>query len=431
MKYVFLFLVALVACDQSGSDSNEKIIPLYLPKEIDIFQNNSNALTQKSSNISIRSYVDDNTDYSKSSTVYIKDGSTLLSFLDFPNSFLCILDQLKVYDQVNKGTYEVLGEDMDWQACSPDEASTEIYHELIISSTRADNFSPHEIIVYIEFSEPNDMETVDYRIVLDISIEKGISETTPYGIFNYKGISEYTENGVAKSAKFNLSLDQKITKVKLSMVSKSEEGQFQGIFTASTLQVGDVQSKVVFNYFLNETESNVSQLEVSSNNFFLRVDDFKNVNLSDAMICKKYNPIKQLVSEYYLFDVESGKYSKSIIDLDLNYTHSADNDLNNTGLYDGEEFVLRLRQWDDEKPGGSLSGLPVDPESLHLKAGTFVGNNSEYVLKPKVISEIFVISSLEDCSDLNIEDANNLELPSMDTLGENFTLTLSDAPVLP
>ncbi len=437
MKYAFLFLffLALMACDQSDTDSNEKINPLYLPKKIDFFQNNSNSLTQKTSNISIRSYVDDNTDYSESSTEYIKYTSTISNFLNFPNSFLCILDQLKVYDQVNKGTYEVLGEEIDEQACSPDVENTEIYHELIVSSTRADNSSPHEILVYISFSVPNETGTVDYRAVLDISIKKGISETTPYGIFNYQNILEYIDNGVTKSQKFSLSLGQKNTKVSLSIVVKSAEFQFQGIVTASTLKMGDVQSKVVFNDVLNETESSKSQLEVRDNNFFLRVDDFKNANLMDAMICQKYNPIKQSVSRYYLFDVESGEYSKSIINLDLNYTHSVDNDLNNTGLYDGEEFVLRLLQWDDEKPGGSLLGLPVDSESLqyalHLKAGTLVGNSNEYVLKPKIVRELSVISSLEDCSDLNIEDANDLELPSTDILSENFTLTLSDAPVLP
>jgi hypothetical protein len=38
---------------------------------------------------------------------------------------------------------------------------------------------------------------------------------------------------------------------------------------------------------------------------------------------------------------------------------------------------------------------------------------------------------IEDCSELDIEKARELELPSLDKLDTEFTLTLNDAPSLP
>jgi len=434
-----LILLALSACNDDSS--NENVTPLYLPKEIKILANSSNAPLNKASTISARVYTDSDTDYSNTKTEIRETNSFIMSFLEFPNTFLCIMDEFKVYDQVNKGSYEVTEADVADTDCnieSDDEEET-TNEKLIITSSRADNDSPHEIIMSMSYTEIQSETNIDYRFVLHLSIEKGVSENSPYGVFSYDIVFEAVAGDTGKQGKTRLSIDQTDEYIYLSVLSKSTDDWSQGIIQVPFVAGENTLAKVDLSYNDSETGlvKNYNFLELSDGTYTLRTYYDENDNYLDKLRCNNYNQKLNKVYDYYLFDIESGAFVNvpdSEFSLTLPYTHSAENDLNNTGLYDGETYDLRFHQFDSEQEG-YLSGLPyqtsISEDKLYLKAGTLLGENNEYVLKPEAIYESVKRLDLAECSHLNIEAANALQLPSLDVLDTDFTLTMDDAPVLP
>jgi len=443
-RYFLLFVICILAACNNNSEDLSTVSPLYLPKEINLQHYVSATTANNPSKTLSRIFSDENTDYSRTQSRIIEDSGFVESFLTFPNMFLCVMDQLHVYDNVNKGTYEASGDDIDEDACAknPNDANESepneniTFNRLVIRSTRANNTAPHEI--YILFNITGKLEDIEInsQTVLHLSITKGVSEATPFGVFTYDTFNQRPENDELITTKQRFAINQVGTDIDLSLTAESNNLQnLQFRILISTLENRNINAKVKLTSF-NEDKNSISAstlLESIDSRFRLATGYFTEDNYnSDDLTCNAINQVVKTIYSYYLFDTETGSLVSVTPDgksyIVLNYSHSHENDINNTGLFHGEEFTLRFHQF-DTSAHGYLFGMP--DEELYLKPGTLLGTNDEYVLKPNFIWEEAQTVQIEECHELNIEHADKLDLLSLDNLTPEFTLTLDDAPKLP
>lgn len=140
---------------------------------------------------------------------YVYDSS--MESLQTVNMILCLMDQTKASDMVNKGAYIALvnedkceqGQNKGGGGGSTGQSSgqTVSYNKWIINSTRASNTASQIVKIWV----PGDPGSMDGDILVEVTVAEGVSATKPYGDFvlNFKGMnpttSEQTMGGTLKT----------------------------------------------------------------------------------------------------------------------------------------------------------------------------------------------------------------------------------------
>lgn len=201
MRYSILIVfspVLLFGCS-SGDDGNTIIEGLTLPKSINIAAPIIDNATQGASAASTKfsaANLDDKyagTDYANDTVEHhtISDG---VFSLEVANSILCILDEMNVKENVNKGAYVVLISENICEDKSIDEennTSSEGYIQVVVLSTRLNNQSPHIIKLWISESKfypqyvSSTPGTLEPWGLYEFIVKESISEQNPQGIFDF------------------------------------------------------------------------------------------------------------------------------------------------------------------------------------------------------------------------------------------------------
>lgn len=130
--------------------------------------------------------------------VYVYDES--MDSLQTVNMILCLMDQTKAADMVNKGPYLALvDEDRCEQGKNQSSAGTTgqssggqvaTYNKWTVVSSRADNNAPQIVKIWIPQKESDSHDGSD--ILVEVTIDDGVSTTKPFGSFtlNFAGVAD-------------------------------------------------------------------------------------------------------------------------------------------------------------------------------------------------------------------------------------------------
>jgi len=186
---IWLITTSLLFVVSCGSDSDESSSytgsALRLPASIQFAEVNSSLQTAASRNTQSISPLaiatDPGTDYSTDSVEYFKliEGNVAYEIM---NTFLCLLNDVSAYENINNGPYKVNFSIGDCEKNRENTASNSLQYEITVDSYRIDNNSPH--IIQLWFNDDSFEET--NKIVGEFIVTEGLSTEHPYGLFSFR-----------------------------------------------------------------------------------------------------------------------------------------------------------------------------------------------------------------------------------------------------
>lgn len=285
---------------------------------------------------------DPGTDYTTDTArTHVYDPS--IESLDTVNMILCVMDQTRASDMVNKGAYIALvnndkcesgtNESSSGQSGGGSSSQAVEYEKWTVESTRTDNSSPMIVKIWIPGKNsggggPGDVMD-QQEILVETTVTEGVSDTEPFGKFtmNFKGVLDATLVGGTgtvepmKGTLFSVSNAQGKPQFKFVNVAEMNDpgSSFSMSFTESANVLLDdangTSGQAVThteNNFVSTmgSESKDETFAVSFNGtHFLRGEDSNGDDTIDAQACTSRTTFNTNIWRYNLYHAANGTFN--------------------------------------------------------------------------------------------------------------------------